>query len=152
VDVSREIERRLIAAGRADFIDKLGRHWHLDRYAEMVARTTTREAMTQGTIQRLREHGIQLAQVSAHQARDFCIYYENVIVSIRPGPHPVYPPISAIGGGPPFHPNCVHVLTPFVERLATEEERKAGITDPKVLNQSPADLQKRYRRGHPDAR
>jgi hypothetical protein len=69
----------------------------------MVARTTTREAMTQGTINRLREHGIQLAQVSAHQARDFCIYYENVIVSIGPEPHPVYPPISAIGGGPPFH-------------------------------------------------
>jgi hypothetical protein len=26
--------------------------------------------MTQGTINRLREHGIQLAQVSAHQAAD----------------------------------------------------------------------------------
>jgi len=146
LDVSREIERRLLAAGRPDFIDKLGRHWPLDRYAEMVARTTTREAMTQGTIQRLREHGIQLAQVSAHHAADFCIFYENAIVSIGPEPHPVYPPISAIGGGPPFHPRCVHVLTPFIERLATEEERKAGIVDPKVLNQSAAELQRRQRK------
>ena len=147
VDVSREIERRLIAAGRPDFIDKLGRHWPLDRYAEMVARTTTREAMTEGTIQRLREHGMQLAQVSAHHAADFCIYYENVIVSIGPEPHPLYPPISAINGGPPFHPRCVHVLTPFVERLATEKERKAGMVPPQVLNQTPAELQRRYRKG-----
>ena len=144
VDVSREIERRLIAAGRPDFIDKLGRHWPLDRYAEMVARTTTREAMTQGTIQRLREHGIQLAQVSAHHAADFCIYYENAIVCVGPEPHPVYPSISAIGGGPPFHPRCVHVLTPFVERLATEEERKAGIVSPEVLNCTPAELQRMH--------
>jgi len=37
------------------------------------------------------------------------------------------PLCSPIGGGPPFHPNCVYVLTPFVERLATKEERKTGI-------------------------
>ena len=156
VDVSREIERRLIAAGRPDFVDKLGRHWPLDQYAEMVARTTTREAMTQGTINRLREHGIQLAQVSAHHAADFCVYYENVIVSIGDDPHPVYPPISAINGGPPFHPRCVHVLTLFVERLATEEEKKAGLTAPEILSRSPAELQRRYRkdsgeRGRPKA-
>jgi len=48
----------------------------------------------------------------------------------------------------------VRVLTPFVdlsagreaERLATEEERKAGLTAPEVLNQSPADLQRRFRK------
>jgi len=112
-----------------------------------------REAMTQGTMNRLREHGIQLAQVSAHRTTDFCIpalswvegYYENVIVSIGPEPHPLYPPISAIGGGPPFHPNCVHVLTPSVERLATEAERKAGVPEPALLNRTPMELQRRYR-------
>ena len=101
--------------------------------------------MTQGTIQRLREHGIQLAQVSAHNAADFCLYYENAVVNIGEEPHPVYPPISAIGGGPPFHPNCVHVLTPLVERLATEDERKEGVVSPEVLNRTPAELQRRYR-------
>lgn len=99
--------------------------------------------MTQGTINRLREHGIQLAQVSAHHAGDFCIHYENTIVSIGDEPHPVYPPISAIGGGPPFHPRCVHVLTPFVERL---DEEKEGTIAPDLLNRSPAELQRRYRR------
>jgi len=64
-------------------------------------------------------------------------------------------PISAINGGPPFDPRCVHVLMPFVdlsagrqaERLATEEERKAGIIPSEVLSRSPAELQQRYRSG-----
>ena len=150
VDVSRDLEQRLRELGRPDFIDRLGRHWPLDRYAEMVARTTTREAMTQGMIQRLREHGMQLAQVSAHHAADFCIYYENAIISIGPEPHPVYPPISAINGGPPFHPRCVHVLTPFVERLATDEEKKRGIISSSLLNKSPAELQRRFRKEFTD--
>jgi hypothetical protein len=147
IEVSRQIKERLLREGRPVFLDRKGRAWDIDLYSEMVARTTTREAMTQGTINRLREHGIQLAQVSAHHATDFCIYYENVIVSIGPEPHPVYPPISAINGGPPFHPRCVHVLTPFVERPATEEERKAGRVQPEVLNRTPAELQRRYQEG-----
>jgi len=87
-----------------------------------------------------------LAQVSAHHAADFCIYFEGVIVSIGPETHPVYPPISAINGGPPFHPRCVHVLTPFVERLATEEEKQAGMVPPEGLNKTLAELQRRYRK------
>jgi len=146
IEVSRQIKERLLREGKPVFLDRRGRPWDLDRYSEMVARTTTREAMTQGTINRLREHGIQLAQVSAHNAADFCIYYENAIVCIGEEPHPVYPPISAIGGGPPFHPNCVHVLTPFVERLATVKEKEAGMVPPQVLNRTPAELQRRYRK------
>ncbi len=83
-----------------------------------------------------------LTLISAHNAADFRIYYENVIVSIGPEPHPVYPPIAAIGGGPPFHPRCVHVLRPFV--LATAGEKKAGVVPPEVLNRTPAELQRRY--------
>jgi len=115
----------------------------------MVARTTTREAMTRGTINRLREHGITLAQVSAHNAEDFCRYHQNAVVSLD-GPHPVYPPISAINGGPPFHPRCVHVLTSFVERLATDDEKKRGVISPDLRNKSPTEVQRRFRKEFPD--
>jgi len=149
VQVSREMKQRFLAEGRLQFLDKRGRAWDLDNYTEMVARTTTREAMTQGTINRLREHGIELAQVSAHGAADFCLYYENMVVSIGSEPHPVYPSIDSIGGGPPFHPRCVHVLTPFVEALATPDERGAGESQPGVLYKTPAELQRRFRRDFP---
>jgi hypothetical protein len=33
-----------------------------------------------------------------------------------------------------------------VERLATQEERNAGVLPPKVLNRTPAELQRRYRK------
>lgn len=110
-----------------------------------TARSAARSARGVGKeFGRLGERGIQLPQASAHQAQDFCIYYENAIVNIGDEPHPVYPPISAINGGPSVHPNCVHVLTPFVERLATEEEREAGVISPEVLNRTPGELQQRY--------
>jgi hypothetical protein len=34
-------------------------------------------------------------------------------------------------------------LTPFVERLATEEEKEAGTMSPEVVCRSPAELQQR---------
>ena len=48
-------------------------------------------------------------------------------------------------GGPPFHAKRVHVLMPFVERLATEDEKKRGVISPDLLHQNPAKLQRRYR-------
>jgi hypothetical protein len=89
--------------------------------------------------------GLSLAQVSAHNAADFCIYYENAVLSSGDEPHPVHPPIFAIGVGPRFHPRCVHVLTAFVERLATEEKKKARVVSPEVLDRTPAELRRRYR-------
>jgi len=84
----------------------------------------------------------------------------------------IYPPISAANGGPPFHPRFVHVLTPFVERLATDEEKsptlqssdcalassrrrygdgaKRGVISLDLLNKSPAELQRRFRKEFPD--
>ena len=55
------------------------------------------------------------------------------------------PPVSAIHGGPLFRPNCLYVLTPFVEHLATEDEKKQGVISPDVLNRTPAELQRRHR-------
>jgi len=41
-------------------------------------------------------------------------------------------------------------MTPFVERLATEEEKKAGLISREVLNRTPGELQRRYRKELPD--
>jgi len=39
---------------------------------------------------------------------------------------------------------------PFVERLATDEEKKRGIIAPDLLNKSTAELQQRFRKEFPD--
>lgn len=54
---------------------------------------------------------------------------------------------SRPSGRPPFHPSRVHVLTPFVERLAMEEQ-KARVPEPTVLNRTPGELQRRFRKDH----
>jgi len=150
IETSTEIKEQLVSKGRLLFTDRLGRDWDLDRYTEMVARTTTRQANVQGTVDRLLDHGVQLAQVSAHGAADFCRYYENVVVSLTGEPLDGYPPLSAINGGPPFHPNCRHVLRPFVMRYKSAAQRKAGfVKDPSILDQSPAELQRRFRSAFP---
>ena len=75
-------------------------------------------------------------------------------------------------GGPPFHHRCVHGLAPFAERLGTGEEKsptrqspdsvgvasgrrygdgaKRGVVSPDLLNKSPAELQRRFRKEFPD--
>jgi hypothetical protein len=42
------------------------------------------------------------------------------------------------------------VLTPFVERLATAEEKKRGVISSDPLDQTPAELQQRFRKEHTD--
>jgi len=41
------------------------------------------------------------------------------------------------------------VLTPFVERLAIDEEKKRGVVSLDLLNKSPAELQRRFRKEFP---
>jgi hypothetical protein len=43
------------------------------------------------------------------------------------------------------------VLTPFVERLATEEEKKEGIVSPDLLERSPAELQRGFKNEYPSS-
>lgn len=102
-----------IADGKTLVIN--GRHYDPESYAELVARTQTREAMTQGTINTAVQYGVDLVRVSAHahddRPGDDCPLYAGKIFSIS-GEHPDFPKLVA---RPPFHPNGKHVITPVIE-------------------------------------
>lgn len=88
-----------------------GRNYDPRAYAQLVARTTTREARTQGFLARAADEGIDLVTVSEHAGGDndpVCVPYQGVTFSIS-GRTPGYPKLE---DEPPFHPNCRHVLTP----------------------------------------
>lgn len=91
------------------FIDRGGRHWKPETYARMVARTTTREVQSQATIITMKERGFDLVTVSSHVggADDFCAEWDGKTFSLS-GRTAGYPVLTK---APPFHPNCVHVLT-----------------------------------------
>lgn len=113
-EVSRSIERRLLSDGLTGFVDKRGAQWQMDTYAEMVARTTTREAMTAGTRGRMIETGQDLVTISDHQTdTDICKPFEGNTYSLT-GATAGY---ELLPDQPPFHPRCLHVMTPAAENL-----------------------------------
>lgn len=89
------------------FIDKSGREWALERYAEMVLRTTTSEAATAGVVNTLVEAEIDLVEIAVADPCPICAPYEGNVYSLS-GTTPGYEPLD---DQPPFHPNCECTLT-----------------------------------------
>lgn len=100
--------------------------YQLDKYAEMVARSTTREATNRGTLNQLTNLGYDLVQMSWHNSPcPICAQYEGRIYSIS-GNDSRFPPLefaySSInsGGHANIHPNCRHILSPYIEEFADD--------------------------------
>lgn len=112
--LTAELEERGLVGRRqtgAKLMRVNGRNYQANKYAEMVVRTTAREAHSEAVKQRLLENNMDLVEVSQHtdtDGPDICNVYEGKVFSLT-GQTDGYPilPIS-----PPFHPNCVHVLLP----------------------------------------
>lgn len=126
-EVSKAIAERLIREKVTDattgFVARNGARWQLDTYTEMAARTTTREAMSAGTANRMRDLSLDLIEISNHNtSTEICQNYEGKVFSIN-GTTPGYEVIDQM---PPFHPNCLHYATPAGANLAALE-RQLGI-------------------------
>lgn len=107
-EVSAAMRERLLRQGMTAFVDRAGRRWGLAQYTRMVARTTTREAVSAGAVTRLDELGIDLVEISSHaDPCKVCVPYDGETFSLR-GRTEGYPVLDRL---PPIHPNCRHVLT-----------------------------------------
>lgn len=145
VAVSEDIRQVLVDEFGEGPVIINGKRYSLETYSELVARTKMAEAHSIGTIQRNLEAGNDLVQVSAHGADDACSFFEGQVFSIS-GTHPDFPALSEIDG-PPFHPNCIHRLLPFVEELATEKEIERGSQVPEsALGKTHAELERMARK------
>ena len=97
------------ADGGARLINVGGRNFELSHYAEMVARTTPREAATEAMKAAIQDNGYDLVEISSHtNSCDECEQYDGNTYSLS-GNTPGY---DTLDNEPPFHPNCGHVLTP----------------------------------------
>jgi hypothetical protein len=115
----RQLALSLRQHGLTGFVDKAGRNWKLDTYAEMVVRTVTREAVVQGAMDRMASHGISLARVSFHATScPVCKPFEDRLVSLD-GNVSEYEGEAVMNTGevPPYHPNCAHSLQPVAVRV-----------------------------------
>lgn len=106
-----------------------GREFDVRYYAEMVARTKTREASVFARHERLQELELDLVAIVGRVSDNFCTAFLGQVFSLG-GKSTKYPAYSELpGGGPPFHPNCSKSTRPFVEALAS----KSQLTDAKPL-------------------
>jgi hypothetical protein len=97
--------------GDEQFIVINGRNYRPDSYAKLVARTRTREATTEGTINTSLRYNVDLVQIDVHShACEFCQQHSGRVFSIS-GTDDDFPSLSEIGQ-PPYHPNCKCVLFP----------------------------------------
>jgi|SRR3990170_450998 len=102
--------------GREQFIVINGRNYRPDSYARLVARTRTREATSQGTINTALRYDVDLMQWDAHlEPCDYCQQFSGRVYSIS-GTDTDFPMLRE---KPPLHPNCKCVITPITRESLT---------------------------------
>ena len=85
-----------------------GKNYDARKYSEMVVRTESRAAHSQGTIQRLVDNQHDVVQVTSHMTDcETCGAYDGQKYSITGRTAG----LEALPDTPPFHPNCRHLLT-----------------------------------------
>ena len=98
--------------GGGALIEIKGRMYRMDKYADMVARTELRRTQSEGVKNECVRMGQDLVEVSDHGTDcEECEEYEGNIYSIS-GEDPNH---SFLDQEPPFHPNCMHFIIPYIE-------------------------------------
>lgn len=112
----KEIKDKIVKDIAKDFtsiVDKSGREWKLDVYAEMLARTRLREVTNLGLKTRMMLEGYDLVQISSHGGGcDLCQPWDGKILSLT-GKTSGYPTLDDAYNDGMFHPNCRHRLLPY---------------------------------------
>jgi len=110
--------------GQGEFLEIKGRSYKMNKYAELVGRTTMRDAQTAATLDLCHQYENDLVQVSSHgTVCEICAQYEGKVYSIS-GKTPGYPVLEA---KTPYHPNCEHSLLPTSLEAIAEEPTKEVI-------------------------
>jgi hypothetical protein len=114
---------KLAEKGVTGIVGAAGREWNIRTYSEIVARTTTRETMIQGTANRLLERGHDLAEIVGGTAKNtcqICRSWVGRVVSLT-GRTPGYPTLDEARAAGLFHANCTHniaIAGSFEEEIA----------------------------------
>ena len=104
----------LKAEGVSGFVDKSGREWQLDRYAEMAARTVLRESATQAAVTEVLNDGYDLVEVIGSPDPDSpCVPWVGETLSLT-GKTDGYPTLQEAIEGGLWHPNCSLDVVPVI--------------------------------------
>lgn len=118
-EISAAIRDQLRSNGLTALVDKGGKRWSLESYADMLARTKLTEARNTGMINKMLENDQDLVQVSINGSdHEECAEWEGQILSISGKSD--YPSFDEAESAGLFHPNCKHTVNPIEPKLAQE--------------------------------
>lgn len=101
------------------FIDRAGRRWSLDTYAEMGIRTGINHSSIAGFDASMEHRGIDLVFCSSHFGScPKCAPWQGRVLS-RSGENSNFPAVTEAINAGLFHPNCMHVLFEYIEGHST---------------------------------
>ena len=139
-ETTKEIQRRIVEQlteeGLIGHVDARGRNIRLDSYAEMVSRTTLREATNTATVESTRSFGYDLVKMTTHYPTcAICAPLQGRVYSIS-GNDERFPALDDLPGFDKgfktIHPNCRHVVTPTIEDGWSDAEREKHLQDAKT--------------------
>lgn len=135
-----QMKESFVSQGITAFEDKLGRTWNLDSYCEMVARTTTREATSMGTINRLTAGGYDLVQISEHEPTcGECAAIQGKVFSLS-GNTEGYPRYDNYI---PVHPQCLHVLWSYQVKFDHDPEKTKAFSNTSLTEDPRSEAEKK---------
>jgi hypothetical protein len=123
-ECKKNILKNFAESGISAIKTKNNRYIRMDAYADMVARSTTREITNTATIKQVKELGYDLVKMSSHPgACPICQTYEGRVYSIS-GKDKRFPKLDIVfsSGYANIHPNCRHTLEPYIEELNNVNE------------------------------
>ena len=136
---SAKMKAQLITQKIHAFKDAAGRMWTLDSYCTMVARTTTREAVTFGTMNRALAGGYDLVMISEHHPTcELCAPLQGKVYSLT-GQTPGYPLYENFV---PVHPNCLHNIRVYIPRYDSEAESRKAYSNTSLAKDPRSDTEK----------
>ena len=127
-DAIAQTVRAWSKSGIPSIVDKAGRQWSTEAYAQMIMRSTVRNVTTETQFTRCDEYGTDLIEISSHvDAREGCAPYQGRVFS-RNGKTKGYPLLASTSYGEPagiLGINCRHQVYGFFPGISTKtyEER-----------------------------
>ncbi len=145
-DAIAQTVRAWSKSGIPSIVDKAGRQWSTEAYAQMVMRSTVRNVTTETQFTRCDEYGTDLIEISSHvDAREGCAPYQGKVYS-RNGKTKGYPLLASTSYGDPagiFGINCRHQSYPFFPGISTQTYKERPF-DKEAYDNS--QTQRRYER------
>jgi hypothetical protein len=120
--------------GITRFVDRRGRSWGMQEYADMAVRTAVTRAYIQGSVDQYQQNGHNLVIVSnSPEECSLCRPWEGKILSLSGRQYnyisnSYYPSIQEATAAGLFHPGCTHRVNAYIPGLTREME---GTENPK---------------------